>query len=455
MIIEKLKKETNFNKSIIYREIKINNELLYIIYFDPLISSNSVSDFIIKSIVNIKYKRKNTIKQIFNNISNFKVEFVYDYEKLCLLLNSGFTIITDEKEENIISLETKKNLARTPSPSDTENSLRGSKDSLTEDYQTNIGLVKKRIKTNNLWIKDLEIGDITKTKIGILYINNIVNKEILKELLTRIKSIDVKGIVDSGTIKKEIDYNSNIVFPTIYTTERTDIVSHALLKGKIVIIVDNGPYALILPNDLNDFIISGEDYYTKNINVSFTRALKYLAFFISMTIPAIYIALITYNQEIIPNELLISFATQRSGVPFPAFFEAFLMIIVFEILKESDLRVPSFTGSSLSIVGALILGEAAVNAGIVSPILIIIVALTAICSLSFSEPDLMNGLRWYRILFMIGASLLGIVGVVIIFIFFSIKMISIESFGVPYLTPYFPPNLNGLKDSIIKIWKRN
>ena len=152
----------------------------------------------------------------------------------------------------------------------------------------------------------------------------------------------------------------------------------------------------------------------------------------------------------IPTELLVNFATQRDGVPFPAFFEAIIMLLSFEILRESDLRVPGFTGSSLSIVGALILGDAAVQAGIVSPIMIIIIAITAISSLPFSEPELINGLRWYRILFMIGASMLGIVGVVIVFIYFIIELSSLNSFGKPYLIPYAPTYIVGLKNSLVK-----
>ena len=175
-----------------------------------------------------------------------------------------------------------------------------------------------------------------------------------------------------------------------------------------------------------------------------------MAFFISLILPAFYIALITYNQEMIPTELLVSFSAQREGVPFPALVEATMMLISFEILRESDLRVPGFTGSSLSIVGALILGDAAVSAGIVSPIMIIVVALTSISALPFSEPEIINGLRWYRFLFMIGASLLGIVGVVIIFIFFVIELTSLNSFGKPYLMPYAPTYLQGLKNSVIK-----
>ena len=272
----------------------------------------------------------------------------------------------------------------------------------------------------------------------------------LEKVKKKFENINISGIIGSDEIKNLIDDETKSIFPTVLSTERPDLVCSSLLNGKIAIVVDNSPYVLIIPCVLNDYFKTPEDDYLKTYNATFTRVLRYIAFFIALIAPGLYITLITYNQEILPTELLISFAIQRNGVPFPAFFEALTMIKSFEILRESDLRVPGFTGSSLSIVGALILGDAAVSAGIVSPIMIIVVALTAICSLPFTEPEVIDSLRFYRILFMIGGSFLGIIGIIFVFIFFCIRMTSLDSFGVPYLTPYAPINLTGLKNSIIK-----
>ena len=225
---------------------------------------------------------------------------------------------------------------------------------------------------------------------------------------------------------------------------------NCLLEGKVAIVVDNSPYVLVIPVMLNDFFKTIEDLYGKSINVSFTRIIKYIAFFISILTPALYIAITTYNQEMIPTDLLVSFATQRDGVPFPAFFEAIMMMIAFEILRESDIRVPNPAGSALSIVGALILGDAAVSAGIVSPIMIIIIAITAISSLPFSEFEFTNAIRLYRLIFMLGAAFMGLIGVVVVGIFFIIKLASTKSFGKPYLIPFAPTYIEGLKNSIIK-----
>lgn len=449
-IINKLKKETNNLDDIIYREKYIDKKKIYIIYNEPLTSSNKISDFIIRSLNNIKALTTSSLyKKIKNNISNFKVKELKTYEEICSYLHKGFTIILIENEEKAFALETKANLNRAISEPSTENTVRGARDSFVEDFQINIGLIKKRIKTNDLWIDKMEIGKYSSTSIGIVYINGVVKKELVDEVKKRLNQINISGVVNSGTIKNLIT-NENVKFPTILTTERPDLVSYSLLEGKIAIVIDNSPYVLIIPAILTDFFKTMEDQYGKNINVTFTRILKLLAFIIAIITPAVYISLITYNQEMIPLDLLVNFAIQRDGVPFPAFVEAFIMIISFEILRESDFRVPASAGSSLSIVGALILGDAVVSAGIVSPIMVIVIAITAISSLPFTELEFTNTLRIYRLLFMLGAVFMGIIGVVVVLIIFIIGLCDIESFGRPYLLPVVPFNLNGFKNGIIK-----
>lgn len=447
--IKRLKKETNNIQDIIYRYKKINKKNICIIFNEPLTSSDKISEFIIKCLNKNKFLNVN-IDKIEKTIDNFKIKKINNYKELCLLLNNGFTIILIENEEYALALETKADISRSITTPDTENALRGSKDAFVEDYQKNIGLIKKRIRTNDLWIDNQTTGKYTNTSIGIVYVNGIVKQELIDEVKRVLEKIDIDGIIGSETLKNLIDSENKSVLPTIISTERPDIVCESLLNGKIAIVVDNSPYVLIIPAVLNDFFKTTEDNYGKSKNVTFTRIIKVFAFFISVMIPAIYIALITFNQEMIPTILLSSFSAQRQGVPFPAIVEAIIMLISFEILRESDLRVPGFTGSSLSIVGALILGDAAVSAGIVSPIMIIVIALTSISALPFSEPELTNGIRWYRFLFMIGASILGIVGVVIVFIYFIIELSSLNSYGIPYLIPYAPTYIEELKNSIIK-----
>ena len=454
-IINRLKKDTNQVNDITYRHKYVCGNKLWIIYNEPLTSSDKISDFIIRSLdrINTKYKNtSNNIKEIItNDIDNFKYKEITTYKDICYYIHYGFTIILIENCEVALALETKRDLARSISAPQTENALRGAMDSFVEDMQTNIGLIRRRIKNNNLWIESNEVGRYTKTTVNILYINGVCKKEVVDKVNHFIKKIDIDGVISSGVIKNLIEKENKSVFPTIFSTERPDKVCQSLLAGKIVIMVDCSQFALILPIVMNDLFLSTEDGFSKSINISLTRMIRYVAFFITLLTPGVYLAITTYNQEMLPTELLVSFASQRSSVPFPAFVEALIMMLAFEILRECDLRSPTFTTSALSTVGALILGEAAVNAGIVSPIMIIVIAITALSALLFTEPEMINGVRWYRILFMIGASLMGILGVVIAFMYLIIKLCSLKSFGVPYLMPFAPVSTTGLKNSIIKL----
>lgn len=451
-IIEKLKKDTNNASDITYREKKVWKKRTEIIYIESLTNSDKISDFIIRSLDKIdKYiTKKNLYTTIINDIENFKYTEITSYKDISYYLNYGFTIILIEDEDKAIALETKGELNRSIQTSQTENTLRGSMDSFVENMQTNLGLIRRRIKDNNLWINSHELGRYTKTKVNIIYIKSICKQEYIDEVEKYLKKIDIDGITSSGTIKNLIEQENKSTFPTVISTERPDRVSQALLSGKIAIMVDTSPFALIIPVCINDFFLATDDTYSKSINISLTRILRYTAFFITLLTPAVYISITTYNQEMLPTQLLISFAAQRSTVPFPAFIEAIIMLASFEILRECNLRLPTSTTSALSIVGALILGEAAVNAGIVSPIMIIVIAITAVSALLFSEPEIINGIRWYRLVFMLGANFLGIFGVVNIFIYFITKLASLESFGLPYLYPLAPLNKSGLKNSFIK-----
>jgi spore germination protein KA len=452
-IVKRLKKDTDNCSDITYRIKFVNNKKVYVIYNEPLTGGDKISDFIMRSLdyINVKYDNDiDLINTIINDISNFKVKTVNKYQDICYYLNYGFTVILIEGSVKGLVLETKRNLARGITAPTTESSVRGAMDSFVEDFQTNMGLIRRRIKDNNLWVKDNEVGRYTKTKVAIIYIKGICSDDLVRRVDSLIKKIDIDGITDSGTIKNLIEKENKSVFPRIASTERPDKVCQALLGGKVVIMVDTSPFCLILPSNFNDFFLNNEDSFMTSINISLTRIIRYVAFFTSMLMPAIYIAITTFNQEMLPTELLINFAAQRDSVPFSAFFEALIMMESFEILRESDLRKPNFASSALSIVGALILGEAAVNAGIVSPIMIIVIAITAISALAFSDPEIINGLRWYRLLYMIGAAFLGMVGVVMVFIYFILKMTSVESFGIPYMTPFAPTDIEGLKNSIIK-----
>lgn len=457
-IINKLKEETNNSSYIVYREKYINNIKIDIIYNEVLTDQDKMSNFIYRSLDHIEkiYQEKELLYDVIkNNISNIKIKEINNYQDICKYLNNGFVILLIEDDYSL-ALEVKKNLTRSIEKPMTETTIRGAMDSFTENIETNIGLIKRRLKTNKLWNEDMELGKYTKNKISILTIKGLTDYKIKDNIINKLNSLEIDGVTDTGTLKHLIENETKTIFPTSITTERPDKVVSSLLRGKTVIIIDNCPFVLIMPIDINDFFLSQDDKDSNYINNSLTRILRYLAFFITVLTPGIYIALTTFNQEMIPLELLTSFASQRSTVPFPAFFEALLMFISFEILRESDYRIPNVSNSALSIVGALILGEAAVNAGIVSPIMIIIVAITAISALVIVEPELSNAIKWYRILFMLGGTTIGIFGIFIVFIIFTTNLCSVNSYGKSFTMPFTPIN-SDIKNSIIKfpLLKRN
>lgn len=339
------------------------------------------------------------------------------------------------------------NLFRNISTVQGEVSVTGPKDSFIEDIETNIGVMKMRIGSINTEI--INKGRFTNTKIVIMSINGITSKKLINNIKRQIKKINIDGIIDSSYLKYNLEKNEQL-FPTIILTERPDKCEMALLDGKIVIMVDHSPYALILPSFFIDYFHTIDDYYQKGIHVSFIRIVRLLAFLISILTPALYIAVTTRNYNLIPMDLLLVLKAGRTFVPFPAYLEAIFMIICFEILKESDLRMSVTNGSAVSILGGLILGDAAVAAGIVSPIMIIVIAISSISSFVFSSIEFIQVIRFYKIFLLLLASFLGILGLFIGIIYLLWSIINTDCFGYPYFYPIIPFSNNTLLDSFIK-----
>ena len=277
-------------------------------------------------------------------------------------------------------------------------------------------------------------------------IDGVVKMDLVNHIKKNLDKIDIDGIIDSSYLKNSLENRFNL-FPTLIVTERPDKCSMALLEGKIVILVDNSPYALILPSFFIDFFHTTDDYFQKAFNTSFIIIIRLLAFFISILTPAIYISVTTRNYNLVPLDLLMVLKAGRTFVPFPAYIEALFMIVCFEILKESDLRMSNKSGSAISILGGLILGDAAVAAGIVSPIMIIVIAISSIAGLIFTSIELSNALRDYKIIILILSTIFGIYGVILGLFILIINLITTETFGYNYLAL----DKHEIRDSIIKI----
>lgn len=424
-----------------YKKVRISFKIYHLFYLETVCSSDRINDFILKSISN-----KDSLFNINKSIPTPNLVKIENKDQINFYLYNAYTIII--QSNNIYALETKGDLDRSITESSTEPTLYGPKDSLVENIIKNLGLIKRRLKTNHLKNKVKIIGRNSKTTTNILYIDNITDMNLVNDVETKLDNIDIDGILDSGILKRILD-DSNNPFPTIKVTERPDLVCQSLLNGKVVILIDGSPYALILPSFLIEFFNPISDEYSKPININFLKILRIMSFVFSIAVPAIYIAITTYNQETIPLPLLINFSTQRSGVPFPAIVEAIIMIITCELLKESDLRFPNTYGSAISILGALILGEAAVNAGIVSPIMIIVVAITYISSLLFSDTEVSGAIRLWRFIFLIFAAFYGLYGVCLAIVAFLINIVSYKSSYLSYAFPMEPSDKTYMKEILL------
>lgn len=417
---------------------------LYIFYLETLCDQDKINNYILE--FSNAFKLPKDIKKL---LPSPNLKDIDDYKSLCEYLENGFTIIIDK--DKAYAIETKANITRAIESPSTEPTLYGAKDSLNENYQNNLGLIKRRIKTNHLKNDEFTIGRYSKTRVSALYIDTIVKKELVDEINKKLSTIDIDGVNDIGELKVFLNKDDKNFFPAIRITERPDVISKSLLEGKVIIIMDTSPYALILPSFLVDFINPISDDYTKSINVNFLKMLRFFCLLLSIITPALYIAITCFNQETIPTNLLINFQSQRESIPFPSIVECFITLIICEVLRESDIRFPSKYGSAISILGGLVLGESAVSAGLISPIMIIIIAITFISSMIFSDIEIMNAIRSWRFIFLLIASFFGLYGVGLGFILLIVNLASYENFSKPYLFPIAPFDISYIKETIFKM----
>ena len=401
--------ETEFSKSpdFVIKEINLSIfKTMYLIYLETVSSSNKVNDYILKNII----LKKDEINK--NNVSSFLAApntlEIKNVDECEFYLTNGFSLVIIQ--DKIYAIETRADISRAVSNSEVESSINGPKDAFTENIQINIGLIKRRIKSSTLKTESRTIGRKTLTNISILYFEDIADANLVNNLLKKIDTIDIDGIVDSSSLG----------------------------------------FLLIIPAFFIDFVNPVIDNYNKSKNVNFIKILRISAFLISMMAPAIYIAIMNYNQETIPTNLLLNFAIQRGGVPFPTIIETLLMLFVCEILRESDLRFPLSYGSAISILGAIVLGEASVSAGIASPITIIVIAITFISSLTFTTIEINNALRFFRFVFILLSGLFGLYGITLGLFYFLIYTTTTNSFGKPYFAPISPFNKEYFNNTVLK-----
>lgn len=336
-----------------------------------------------------------------------------------------------------------------------EISIRGSREGFVENLRTNTSMIRRRIRIPHLWFEQLLIGDLTRTEVAFAYIKGLAAEKMLREVRDRLSRIKIDGILESGYLEDFISDTPWSIFPLVMRTERPDLVAAALLEGRVAIFTDGTPHVLVIPSPMSLLLHAPDDYYEKPSAGTFIRLLRFSAMLLSLLLPGVYVAVINFHPELLPTALLLRVTAAREGVPFPVIFEVLLMEILFEILREAGIRLPAAIGPAISIVGALILGDAAIRAGLVSPAVVIIVALTAIASFTTPVFSLAIALRILRFIFTIAGAVMGLFGLQFILFVTVTHLCALRSFGIPYMAPLGPFVWSDMKDTIIRTfwWK--
>jgi len=332
----------------------------------------------------------------------------------------------------------------------TEQVIRGPREGFIEMLETNISLLRYRLPSADFHIKTMEIGRRSKSKVAICYLEGVTNRDLLEEVDKRLSNIDIDAVLDSGYLEQFIEDNHLSPFPQVQYTERPDKVVANVLEGRVAIIVDGSPLALVVPTVFSQFYQTVEDYTERFVLMSAIRMARLVALVFSLIFPSLYVAIISFNPELIPTEFAVAVAGGRAGVPFPAIIEVLVIEVSMEVLREATIRLPQQVGGALSIVGVLVVGQAAVAAGFASPITVVIIALTTIGSFATPAYNAALALRLLRFPLIIMAGIFGLYGVMIGLILILNHLLSLKSFGVPYMSPFVPGNFQGLKDSLIR-----
>lgn len=335
-----------------------------------------------------------------------------------------------------------------------EKVIRGSNEGFSDSVKQNAALIRKRIRSPKVKVKQLKSGVRSNTSLFLVFMEDLVYPGLLEEIERRMEGFEIDGVLDSGVIEQLTEEKWYSPFPQFQTTERPDRAAMSILEGRVILLVDNSPVALILPTDYNSFIRTSDDYYNRWEIASFGRMLRYIASFFAMTLPGLYLAVTNFHTQILPTTLLLSFADARKGVPFPAVIEVLIMEISFELLREAGVRLPGAMGNTIGIVGGLIIGQAAVEANLVSPIVVIVISFTALCSFAVPNEEFATAFRILKFFFIALCAWLGFFGMLVGLLAVLIHLSHLKSFGIPYLMPFVGADLTDYEDERDFIWRQ-
>ena len=447
------------NSDFIYRQIFIRNNReieTSVVYIDGMVNTQSISDFVIKPLMQAEQFNNCSSESDAIKIMDEGTVYFADTRKRTNINDvltdvlTGSVAVIFNKQGIAFTFETK-GFDKRPVSEPSANVLKGAKDSFNETIRVNTATCRRKIKSPNLVIEEIIVGKQTKTPIAVCYMKNIADEKLIQEVKRRLENVSLDNVLSTDYLEQSIIDDKASPFPQIQYTERTDKFCTNLLDGRVGLIIDGLPISFIIPGTLLQFVQAPEDYSEHFLISSAVRYLRFTAMFITLLLPAFYISITTFHQEMIPTELTFSIVAAKQGVPFPMFVEVLLMLIAFELLIEAGLRLPQTIGQTVSIVGALVVGQAAVEAKLLSPATVIIVATTAIAGFTMPNQDLSNALRLWRFALAIVASVIGMYGLTMGLFLLIYHWCKIDTFGVPYLSPFIGDEKIQLQDSLFTL----
>ncbi|MDQ0418629.1 hypothetical protein J2Z48_002832 [Croceifilum oryzae] len=427
-----------------------------VIYIDEMVNKDITHNYILRPLMQEEIQDQT---DIWKNVVQKLIEAgeVKEITKMKEVINgilSGDTIFLLEGTTRALVIGTKGWTTRSVGEPRAESVVRGPREGLSETSTFSLAMIRHRMKDPDLRIQSFVIGERTQTAVSLLYVEGLTNEQIVETARNRLKDIKIDGILETGYLEEYLQDQTWTPFPQIQNTERPDSVVAHLLEGRVAILVDGSPHALIAPAVFTQFYNSPEDYYERYLISSFLRLIRLFSFAIALLLPAFYIAFVSFHPELIPDQLSIAMAAGRASVPFPSIVEALLMEGSIEVLREASIRLPGPIGPTIGIVGGLVIGTSAVQAGLVSPAIVIVVGMTTISSYANPSYNAAISIRLLRFPLMIAASILGLFGIMIALMLMILHMVQIRSFGVPYMTPFAPLRWGAVRDAIVRVpWK--
>jgi hypothetical protein len=430
------------------REINVNNSIVTILYIQQLTDRVILTSSIIKPML-LNSRKGITTSKLLSSIIYIDDAYKDNNENRIVdyILKGNSVIIIPQDEEYIIA-NTLKIEKRQIQDSNIESTIKGARDAFTENYNDNLSLIRYRLKDPQLRVDEFVVGKRTLTNVAVIYINDIANDKMVNTVKNKISKINIDGVLEATYIQKFLNNSMNF-FPQSGIVERSDTACANILDGKIIIVVEGGNLAIVVPKTFVEFLDTGDDHYDNVVISVFSKFIRLLCVIISVFLTSLYVAVVSFHPDILPAQYIISLATSRSTVPFNAFLEAALMELVAEILREASVRLPKQIGPAIGIVGTIVIGQASVSAGLVSPLLVIIVSLSIMGSFATSDYTITNTIRILKFMMIIITSILGLFGFTMGVILIIINLCSIDSFGVSYVSPISPFNFRDLRNLFI------